>query len=427
MVVIKDLHPGAEKGVFADGYLSKAADDRAIVEVDPAADVQLAGISGGDGHPPVALHPVAQRHPGAAVQPQPEFSVQQDAAAKLQSPAAEPFFPLQAAAVMQAAPFFPQPAGRTLPQPHTPAPDFGALEALAPAVCLVVAVPAALIVVDAEGARGPVHPLGHIIKGGKAVGGQHQKAVQLLLLVFLLQTGLGKQRGIPLGAGAQIRLAGLLNKSGIAVARQHFADHLAARLCAHAGAGIHQQRAAVGRGRTVLHADKALVLQQFIQRAHQLHVRIQINAAVPVQHRQPHIVRHKGIFLCFVGLLRVAVLADLKVLLVPHHDLVIRAVFFPAFDTFTALRADGPAAEPAVVDDLGDAHGCSFFFSANFPVFTTLFYKNARFLVKFPSAFFCAFPQKDCRPAARCGILGADGFVFPNHSLKIHSFFQFLL
>ena len=25
---------------------------------------------------------------------------------------------------------FPQPAGRTLPQPHTPAPDFGALEAL---------------------------------------------------------------------------------------------------------------------------------------------------------------------------------------------------------------------------------------------------------------------------------------------------------
>ena len=157
-----------------------------------------------------------------------------------------------------AAPFFPQPAGQTLPQPHTPAPDFGALEALAPAVYLVAALPAATVIVDAEGARGPVHPLGHIIKGGKAVGGQHQKAVQFLLLVFLLQTGLGKQRGIPLGAGAQIRLAGLLNKSGIAVGRQHFADHLAARLCAHAGAGIHQQRAAVGRGRTVLHADKAL-------------------------------------------------------------------------------------------------------------------------------------------------------------------------
>ena len=310
---------------------------------------------------------------------------------------------------MQAAPFFPQPAGRTLPQPHTPAPDFGALEALAPAVCLIAALPAALIIVDAEGARCPVHPLGHIIKGGKAVGGQHQKAVQLLLLVFLLQTGLGKQRGVPLGAGSQIRLAGFLNKGGIPVSRQHFADHLAARLCAHAGAGVHQQRAAVGCWHTVLHADKALILQQLVQRAHQLHIRIQIDAAVLVQHYQPRIVRYKGIFLCRIRLLCVAVCADIKVLLGPRHDLVIRAVFLPAFHTFAALRADGPA-----------------FFIANTPVFTTLFYKNARFLVKFPSAFFCAFPQKDCRPAALCGILGADGFVFPNHSLKIHSFFQFL-
>ena len=327
---------------------------------------------------------------------------------------------------MQAAPFFPQPAGRTLPQPHTPAPDFGALEALAPAVCLIAALPAALIVVDAEGARCPVHPLGHIIKGRKAVGGQHQKAVQLLLLVFLLQTGLGKQRDIPLGAGAQIRLAGFLNKGGIPVSRQHFADHPAARLCAHAGAGVYQQRAAIRRRRTVLHADKALILQQLVQRTHQFHVRVQIDAAVLVQHYQPRIVRYKGIFLCRIRLLCVAILADIKVLLVPRHDLVIRAVFLPAFHTFAALRADGPVAEPAVVDDLGDAHDHFSFFIANTPVFTTLFYKNARFLVKFPSAFFCAFPQKDCRPAALCGILGADGFVFPNHSLKIHSFFQFL-
>lgn len=34
VVIIKDLHPGAEKGVLADGYLSKTADDRAVVEVD---------------------------------------------------------------------------------------------------------------------------------------------------------------------------------------------------------------------------------------------------------------------------------------------------------------------------------------------------------------------------------------------------------
>ena len=313
---------------------------------------------------------------------------------------------------MQAAPFFPQPAGRTLPQPHTPAPDFGALEALAPAVCLVVAVPAALIVMDAEGARGPVHPLGHIIKGGKAVGGQHQKAVQLLLLVFLLQPGLGKQRGIPLGAGAQIRLAGLLNKGGIAVARQHFADHLAARLCAHAGAGVHQQRAAVGCWHTVLHADKALVLQQLIQRAHQLHVRIQINAAVLVQHCQPRIVRYKGIFLCLVGLLCVAILADIKVLLVPFDDLVIRAVFLPAFHTFAVLRADGPAAEPAIMDDLGDAHDCSSFFSANSPVFTTLFYKSPHFVVKFPRRILPRIPAKRLPPRRPMWYTGCRRFCF---------------
>ena len=313
---------------------------------------------------------------------------------------------------MQAAPFFPQPAGRTLPQPHTPAPDFGALEALAPAVCLVVAVPAATVIVDAEGARGPVHPLGHIIKGRKAVGGQHQKAVQLLLLVFLLQPGLGKQRGIPLGAGAQIRLAGLLNKDGIAVACQHFADHLAARLCAHAGAGIHQQRAAVGCWRTVLHADKALVLQQFVQRAHQLHVRVQIDAAVLIQHCQPHIVRHKGIFLCFVGLLRVAVLADLKVLLVPFDDLVIRAVFFPAFDTFPALRVDGPAAEPAVVDDLGDAHACFSCFVASALLSTTLFYKRPCFLVKFPRRILPRIPAKRLPPRRPVWYTGCRRFCF---------------
>ena len=120
----------------------------------------------------------------------------------------------------------------------------------------------------------------------------------------------------------------------------------------------------------------------------------------------------KDLDICFYTQQRVC--ADIKVLLVPRHDLVIRAVFLPAFHTFAALRADGPVAEPAVVDDLGDAHDHFSFFSANSPVFTTLFYKNARFLVKFPSAFFCAFPQKDCRPAALCGILGADGFVFPN-------------
>ena len=313
---------------------------------------------------------------------------------------------------MQAAPFFPQPAGRTLPQPHTPAPDFGALEALAPAVCLVVAVPAALIVMDAEGARGPVHPLGHIIKGRKAVGGQHQKAVQLLLLVFLLQPGLGKQRGIPLGAGAQIRLAGLLNKDGIAVACQHFADHLAARLCAHAGAGIHQQRAAVGCWRTVLHADKALILQQLVQRAHQLHVRIQIDAAVLVQHCQPRIVRHKGIFLCLVGLLCVAILADIKVLLVPFDDLVIRAVFFPAFHTFAVLRADGSAAEPAIMDDLGDAHDCSSFFSANSPVFTTLFYKSPHFVVKFPRRILPRIPAKRLPPRRPVWYTGCRRFCF---------------
>ena len=90
------------------------------------------------------------------------------------------------------------------------------------------------------------------------------------------------------------------------------------------------------------------------------------------------------------------------------------------------LRADGPAAEPAVMDDLGNAHDRFSFFSANSPIVTTLFYKIPHFLVKFPCVFCCAFPQKDCRFGARCGILGADGFVFPNHSLKIHSFFQFL-
>jgi hypothetical protein len=55
------------------------------------------------------------------------------------------------------------------------------------------------------------------------------------------------------------------------------------------------------------------------------------------------------------------------------------------------------------------------------------FTKGPVFLSSFPSAFCRVFPQKDCRPAALCGILGADGFVFPKHSLKIHSFFQFLL
>ncbi len=58
---------------------------------------------------------------------------------------------------------------------------------------------------------------------------------------------------------------------------------------------------------------------------------------------------------------------------------------------------------------------------------TTLFYKRPCFLVKFPRRILPGSPQKDCRPAARCGILGADGFVFQKHSRKLHSFFLFLL
>ena len=226
---------------------------------------------------------------------------------------------------------------------------------------------------------------------------------------------------IPFRAGRQVRAAVWLYKIQCIVILQQRLHHRVALACPEPQPG--------GYLVVVLKAHKTGQFQQLVQRAHQLHVRVQIDAAVLVQHRQPRIVRYKGVFLCLVGLLCVAVCADLKILLVPLDDLVIRAVFLPAFHTFPVLRADSPAAEPAVMNDFRDTHTqylicCSANGRCFSPHGVPLHLSQQVYYPIQNTQRQALLRKRPCAAHILCGILGCVK-GFSNASRKFHRIFQF--
>ena len=116
-------------------------------------------------------------------------------------------------------------------------------------------------------------------------------------------------------------------------------------------------------------SGEGVVGEEGRQGLHQLHVRVHINAAHFRHSLQANIVRDKRPALSRVSLTHVLRRGgNVKILLVPLDDLVVRAEFLPAFNAlFRQLRL-GISAKPAVMNDFWNAHSCSPFRRC-FPIF----------------------------------------------------------
>ena len=154
--------------------------------------------------------------------------------------------------------------------------------------------------------------------------------------------------GVPHGAGGHVSGAVAAEEGNVPVVVQHGPDHGLSGLRAEAKPRSH--------GVVLLEPQKALVVQQIVQGPQQLHVGVQIDAALVADDFEPGVVADEGPFFACIGLGGVAVFADIEIGLVPPDDLVIRAVFFPAPDAFFYGLRQGFPAEPAVVDHLWNAH-----------------------------------------------------------------------
>ena len=95
--------------------------------------------------------------------------------------------------------------------------------------------------------------------------------------------------------------------------------------------------------------------QKAVDGADDLHIGVHVDAAKAIQGVEANNVRDKGPFFCFIGLPDVERSGgNLIVFLRPGPDLIIRAIFFPACDALLRGRRQRLAAEPAIVDDLGN-------------------------------------------------------------------------
>ena len=106
-----------------------------------------------------------------------------------------------------------------------------------------------------------------------------------------------------------------------------------------------------------LKSGKGVVGEEGRQGLHQLHVRVHVNAAHFRQRFQPDIVRDERPALDPVGLTHILRRGgNVKILLVPLDDLVVRAEFLPTFDTPFCQFWLGISAKPAVMNDFRNAH-----------------------------------------------------------------------
>ena len=121
--------------------------------------------------------------------------------------------------------------------------------------------------------------------------------------------------------------------------------------------------------------------------------------------------------------------ADLKILLVPLDDLVVRAVFLPAFYALAVRFADRPAAEPAVMNDFRDTHTqylicCSANGRCFSPHGVPLHLSQQVYYPIQNTQRQALLRKRPCAAHILCGILGCVK-GFSNASRKFHRIFQF--
>ena len=81
------------------------------------------------------------------------------------------------------------------------------------------------------------------------------------------------------------------------------------------------------------HPAERFLTQKGIKVFYNLHIRIHINTAVPVENIQPRIIRHESISSLFISFLHIDVLFHIVIILIPLHNFIIGTIFFPAVNT----------------------------------------------------------------------------------------------
>ena len=108
--------------------------------------------------------------------------------------------------------------------------------------------------------------------------------------------------------------------------------------------------------RSMFPPKEVRAVQQVIEGLQHLHVTIEVDATIVVECVEADVIGSKGPFLNCAGLLHPKYRVNVKVALVPKHELVIREFFLPALHTALDQFRVRVAAQPAVMDYLGNRH-----------------------------------------------------------------------
>ena len=97
-------------------------------------------------------------------------------------------------------------------------------------------------------------------------------------------------------------------------------------------------------------ADKWFELKIWVERAHNLHIGVEIYATAMVEGMKPAHVRHVGIAAHSVRLAAVDILRDIEITFVPFANLIVRQHLLPGFHIAEELFRLRATPEPAIMD-----------------------------------------------------------------------------
>ena len=126
-----------------------------------------------------------------------------------------------------------------------------------------------------------------------------------------------------------------------------------------AEAGVYPQAKAGSYGRSrssrgvAFAAHEGAAGDDVVQRADDLHVRVEVQATVFVEYFEARVVRHEGILPSLVRLPRIGNLVHVKIILVPLPYLIVRQELPPRLDALHRQRRQWITPKPAVMNHLG--------------------------------------------------------------------------
>src|SRR5699024_6150135 len=95
---------------------------------------------------------------------------------------------------------------------------------------------------------------------------------------------------------------------------------------------------------------RRMVKQQIIYRSNKLDVYIKIYSSLLINRQKPYIITQKSKFSIIICKCCISILTNIKIILIPFYNLIIRAIFFPTIYTFDRLIRKLIFPKPTIMD-----------------------------------------------------------------------------